>query len=108
MVEGEYEVLLYKTDSQKPVEEVIRKLPKSTSAKLFRLFDLLSKYGTSVGMPYVKKVRGKLWEVRVRGTIEVRCLFVQKDSKIIILHCFKKKQSAIPTKEIVIAQRRLK
>lgn len=30
-----------------------------------RIFDLLEKHGTWIGMPYVRKVRGELWEARV-------------------------------------------
>lgn len=60
-----------------------------------------------IGMPYVKKIRADLYELRVRGKEETRFLFTVSKKTITVLHGFKKKRNKIPQKEIKIALKRL-
>ena len=98
-----YEILFYEQGNICPVEKFIQTLQKSTQAKFLKILDLLQLYGVSIGIPYVKKINTILWEIRVRGTEEVRILFLIRQSTITILHGFRKKQNKIHAKDIKIA-----
>jgi len=55
-------------------------------------------------MPYAKKIRNNLYELRIRGKRSFR-IFYTFDSQIIyLLHIFQKKSQKTPVKEINIAQ----
>lgn len=71
------------------------------------MLDLLEKYGPEISMPYVRKIRVNLFELRIRKQKAVRFLFTIKGKTIWILHGFKKKRMKIPNKEIEIALNRL-
>ncbi|MEX0621675.1 MAG: type II toxin-antitoxin system RelE/ParE family toxin [Candidatus Woykebacteria bacterium] len=103
-----WNIILFETSrDEKPVEELIASLDKSTIAKTIHIIDLLEKYGNQLGMPHSKKLTSGLYELRVRGKQEVRILysFIRKD--IYLLHGFIKKQQKTPRKEIDIALKRL-
>jgi len=59
-------------------------------------------------MPHSKKLTSNLFELRIRGRVEVRILytFIRKD--IYLLHAFKKKQQKTPREAIGLAKRRLR
>lgn len=88
-------------------EDFINRLQKTARSKLFRLTDLISKFGPDLGMPHSRKLDIRLYELRVRGTEEVRFFYFQKQEVIIILHGFKKKTQKIPNREIETAKKRL-
>jgi phage-related protein len=102
-----YTVEFYVSGQNKIVSEFIFSLSKPTIAKSFRLFDMLEHYGLIVGMPYVKKITPDLWELRIRGQVEIRYLFTVCQTTILVLHGFKKKQNKIPAKELQTAKKRL-
>ena len=61
------------------------------------------------GMPLVKHVEGKLWELR--STIPngiVRIFFTIKNDYMVLLHNFIKKTQKIPHQDVEIARKRLK
>jgi phage-related protein len=61
------------------------------------------------GMPLVKHVESKIWEVRStipRGI--VRVLFTVRNECIVLLHSFIKKTQKTPQQELEIARKRLK
>mgnify|MGYP000663425715 CR=1 FL=1 len=47
-----------------------------------------------------KKIKDKLFELRILGKIEVRIFYMFNKSKIILLHGFIKKSQKIPKKEL--------
>ncbi len=88
-------------------EKFIKKLDKSSQARLVRVIDLLEIHGNSLGMPYVKKLGKNMWELRISGKQKVRVIFVSKCLNIIILNWFIKKTNKTPLREIETAESRL-
>lgn len=105
-----WRVELYETaDGKRPVEDFLRTLQPVTFAKVRNQINLLAEFGISLGMPNAKPIGGGLFELRIRGKEEVRCLYIyQKDNIIVILHVFKKKTMVIPRRELKAALQRKK
>lgn len=62
-----------------------------------------------LGLPLVRNLEGKLWEIR--STIPAgisRIIFFVFDKKLILLHGFIKKTQKTPSRDLEIAQERLK
>lgn len=61
------------------------------------------------GMPLVKHIEGKMWELRssIPSGI-IRIFFTLKNEHIVLLHSFIKKTQKIPQQELEIARKRLK
>jgi len=89
------------------VEKFIFGLEKIVLAKTLRTIDLLEHFGPELGMPHSKKIRGQLFELRVRGRQEVRLLYVFHKNSITILSGFIKKQQRIPLRELILAEQKL-
>ena len=102
-----YQVELYRIGKRKIIDDFIESLTDKTITKIFWMFDLLEKYGPEIGMPYVRKIRINLFELRIRKQEAVRFLFAMKGKTVWILHGFKKKRMKILNKEIEIALNRL-
>ena len=65
--------------------------------------------GWPLGMPLVRCVGNKLWEVR--STIPngiARVIFLMKNDEMVLLHGFIKKTQKMPVKELEIATKRAK
>ncbi len=92
---------------EKPVENFIRSLDKSTIAKVAHNIDLLEKHGSHLRMPRSKKLTTSLYELRIRGKQEVRIIYAFMDKNIYLLQAFKKKTRKIPRREIKTAEKRL-
>ena len=90
------------------LEEFIENLEQSTIAKVLRIIDLLEEFGGKLGMPYAKKIRIDVFELRIRGKQEVRILYGFHKGKIVLLHGFVKKSQKIPPKEIQTALTKLR
>lgn len=102
-----YEVIFFEINNNSPPEDFLFKLDEKTFSKCLKLLDLLENYGLSIGMPYIKKITGEIFELRIRGKVEVRFLFSFKNNKFYILHGFKKKKNKILAKDIMVARNRL-
>lgn len=63
-----------------------------------------------VGMPYVRPLRGKLWEMRMKGKDGFsRALYVTSTGqRIVVLRVFVKKTERTPDREIRLALERAK
>jgi phage-related protein len=91
-----------------PVAEYLNGLDGRDADVVTRRLDLLEEYGTALGAPYVKHLRGKLWELRAKGRVQHRVLyFVVSGQTIVLLHAFVKKTQATPEQEITTALSRL-
>jgi phage-related protein len=80
-------------------------------AKLDRIVSLIEEFGPSqVHEPYVKPIRDKLWEMRLKGRDGIaRALYVTaKDRRIVVLHAFQKKTRKIPKRAVDTALSRMK
>lgn len=61
-----------------------------------------------LGMPLVRKLSGKVWEVRTQLPTRIaRVLFTVKDGKMILLHGFIKKTQATPQDALHLAESRI-
>lgn len=107
MTEKKYKIVYFQPATRSPVEGFIAKQQKHVRAKIYRCLDLVEQYGSDTGMPFVKKVDRELFELRIRGSVEVRFLFVIRQNSVIILHGFKKKTQKIPHREMQLAKNRL-
>ena len=66
----------------------------------------LEEYGTRIGEPIVKHIKGDLWELRPMA--HRIFFFYWQDNKFILLHHFVKKTNKTPPKEIKQAERNMK
>jgi phage-related protein len=105
-----WEIIFYITPNGNPVvQNFINSLQKAPHAKLLREIDLLEDYGIDLGMPHAKSLGGGLYELRVRGKIDVRVFYVfAKAKNIYLLHGFVKKRYTTPKRELDIALDRKK
>ncbi len=92
---------------EKEYEKFIFKLDKQTLTKLAREIDLLRARGPILPEPYVKKVYKQIWELRIRGKIEVRILYTIKNSDVYLLSWFIKKSQKTPLSQLRKAVNRL-
>lgn len=92
---------------QKPVDDFIKVQDLSTRKKIAFRINLLERFGMHLGMPYSRKITGNLYELRMRGEVEVRIIYSFKNNYAILLHAFKKKQDKLPQREIETARSRL-
>lgn len=93
------------------VEGEFDSLPVEVKAKTTHIANLIRVFGLpNIGMPYVKHIHDKVWEIRAAGKSEQgRCLYVAAIGKrVVILRCFLKKTRKLPQKELEIALNRLK
>ncbi len=61
-----------------------------------------------LGMPLVRKLSGKIWEVRTQLPTRIaRVLFTVKDGRMVLLHGFIKKTQAAPAADLRLAEDRI-
>lgn len=102
------EVVFYTTSrGDKPVEDFFDSLDEDTQAKLPHKLELLALMGNKLGMPHSKSLGGSLFELRIRGKVDVRVIYTFKDKQIILLHAFRKTSQSTPAKELSISHDRL-
>ena len=98
------------TDEQgrAPVEEFFDTVPNKERAAILRVLDFLEEFGVQLGSPYVKHLKGKLWELRVRtrGKAYRIIYFAYTGQRFILLHAFLKKTKKTPKAELRIAEAR--
>lgn len=85
----------------------VASLEKPTIAKVMREIDLLEKFGHQLDMPHSKKVAPDLFELRVRGTQEVRIFYTFFDERAVLLQGFVKKSRRMPPRERTLAVQKL-
>jgi phage-related protein len=86
-------------------------LPIDLIAEFLWIIDLMRTYGLeNVGMPYIKHVQGKLWEIRAKGKNQTgRGIYIALTGKrAAISRIFVKITPQTPQQEIELALRRLK
>lgn len=111
MATGKWSVDYYKqVNGRCPVEEWLDSVPLDARADIFRIFDLMEEHGLNVGMPYIRPIEGKIYEVRAKekdGIYRV-LYFAHTGKRFVMLHGFMKKTQKTPRKEIEIAKERMK
>lgn len=88
------------------VETFIQSLEKPAIAKILRTLDLLERFGHQLGMPHSKSVASGIFELRIRGTQEVRLFYTFHKDTAVILHGFVKKINKLPIREMETAIKR--
>ena len=86
-------------------------LPPDMRAKLDHIVRMIEELGLhQVLEPYIKALRGKLWEIRIKGRDGIaRAIYVTvKERRIVILHAFRKKTRKTPEAAIRTALSRMK
>jgi phage-related protein len=91
-----------------PVNRFVEGLEMKLAARISQSIDLLENYGPFLKPPYIKKLQGNLYELRIKGTISIRVFYTIVDNEYYLLHAFKKKTQKTPAKEIRIALDRMK
>lgn len=90
------------------LKELVSKKDKDSRIKANKINDyieILSKYGTQAGEPYIKHLNGEIWELR---PLRDRILFVAwVNGSYVLLHQFMKKTQKTPAREIEKAKREL-
>ena len=106
-----HQVFFYRDrNGREPVVEYMAELAskkdKYSRIKLDKINDyieILSRYGTQAGEPYIKHLEGNIWELR---PLRDRILFVGWiNGNYVLLHHFMKKTQKTPTREIEKAKR---
>ena len=84
--------------------------PKGILAKFLRSLELLEEFGPGIGMPHVRPVSKRLFEVRAQGKEGLGRAFycVVPGRELVIVNVFVKKSQKTPIKEIRLAQKRMK
>ncbi len=93
------------------VENEFLALPKDMQARFIRIIELMELHGLeNLGMPYVRHLQGKLWEMRAKGRTGVsRSLYIAlKGRRVVILRVLVKKTQQTPKSEIDLAMARMK
>lgn len=95
-----------------PVAETeLMTLPADMRARFLHIAELLTDLGPlKVGMPHVRHVDGKLWEMRMVGRDGIaRAIYVARTGQTLtVLHVFIKKTQTTPRKAIDTAYERLR
>lgn len=85
-------------------------LPEDMRARFLRIADMLQEFGPhQVGLPHVRPLEGKLWEMRMQGRDGIaRAVYVAMHGRrLLVLHVFVKKTQATPRKALDTARKRL-
>jgi len=92
-------------------EKELALLPAEFKARFLRVAELLETFGPQkVGLPHVRPLESKLWEMRMSGKDGIaRAVYVAASGKrLIVLHVFVKKTQKTPRHAIETALARLK
>ena len=91
------------------VNAEIDALPQEMRARLARVASLIEEFGPfKVGMPHVRSLGDKLWEIRLSGRDGIaRCIYVIATAQqVVIVHAFVKKTQKTPSVAIATAKKR--
>lgn len=91
-------------------EAELKALPHDVKARFLRIAELLETFGPmKVGMPHVRPLEGKLWEMRMQGRDGIaRAVYAAvHDRTLLVLHVFIKKTQQTPRTAIETARTRL-
>ena len=101
-------VRFYRTQSgNEPVREWLKGLSKN-DRKVIGEDIKTAQYGWPVGMPLIRKLGPRLWEVRSRTSSGIaRVIFTVSGALMVLLHGFIKKSQKTPQDDLDTARQRL-
>ena len=108
--ESDWKVLFYvDEDGESPARAFLRSLDPPTRARFGWSIEQLRIRNVSAREPLVKKLTGRLWELREESQTNIyRVIYCfVSGRRIVLLHGFQKKTQRTPRGEIEIAERRL-
>lgn len=91
-------------------EAELQALPADMRASFLHIGELLEAFGPQrVGLPHVRPLEGKLWEMRMRGRDGIaRAVYAAVQGRtLVVLHVFVKKTRTTPRAAIETARKRL-
>ena len=106
----DWQVIFYRDeDGNEPVKDFILEQSDDAICSILHVFDLLYQFYLSLGKPYVEKMEGKIWSLRIKHSSDYyRILyFAFSGKKFILLHAVKKKSDKLSKRDIEIAIRRM-
>jgi phage-related protein len=86
-------------------------LPADMRARFLHIAEMLEDFGPQrVGLPHIRPLESKLWEMRMQGRDGIaRAVYAAiQDRRLLVLHVFVKKTQTTPRRAIVTALERLK
>lgn len=92
-------------------EAELKALPADMQARFLHIAELLESFGPmKVGMPHIRPLESKLWEIRMKGRVGIaRAVYAAvHDRRLLVLHAFVKKTQTTPRAAIDTALERLK
>ncbi len=94
---------------REPVREFLQSLSKDERKSMGDDIRRLQ-FGWPVGMPLVRKLDDRLWELRssLSSKREVRIIFTSSSDTLVLLHGFIKKSQKTPLNALTLARQRLK
>ncbi len=93
------------------VDEELSALPLDMRGRFVRVSQLIEEFGPfKVGMPHIKSLNHKLWEIRVSGRdgIARGIYVVAMGKRVVVVHVFIKKTQQTPAKALGTAMKRAK
>ena len=91
-------------------ESELLALPADMRARFVRIAELLQDVGPQrVGLPHIRPLEGKLWEMRMQGRDGIaRAVYAAvQGRRLLVLHVFVKKTQATPRRALTTARKRL-
>jgi phage-related protein len=100
----------WRVDLLPQAEAELMALPADMRARFLHIAEMLVEFGPQrVGMPHIRPLDRKLWEIRMTGRDGIaRAIYVaQADQRLTVLHVFVKKTPTTPHRAIETARARL-
>ncbi len=91
-------------------EAELKALAPDLQARFVRIAELLESFGPQhVGLPHIRPLENKLWEMRMTGRDGIaRAVYAAvQDRQLLVLHVFVKKTASTPRRAIDTAHERL-
>jgi phage-related protein len=92
-------------------ERELQDLPDDLQARFVHVAEMLEELGPErVGMPHVRPLGRKLWEMRLvgRDNIARAVYFTASDRRLVVVRVFVKKSQKTPRRQIELAEQRMK
>ena len=86
-------------------------MPTDIQARFVHISEMLQEFGPqSVGLPHIRFLQDKLWEMRMKGRDGIaRAIYVAQTGKqLVVLHVFIKKTEKTPCRALKTAAERLR
>ena len=91
-------------------EPELKALPADMQARFLHIAELLQDFGPQhVGLPHIRPLEGKLWEMRMQGRDGIaRAVYAAVHGRrLLVLHVFVKKTQTTPRSALETSRKRL-